>query len=158
MAKIIGLDRLRRKLRLLPRIADTEVRAAMEKGADEMVALMKATAPVDQGDLRDSIGWTYGAAPKGAIKIDALKSGKIAITIYAGDAKAFYARWVEFGVAAQTQGQRITNASGRSRRSRRTTSGQAAQPFFYPSYRALRKRVNARIRRAVRSSIRKAAA
>lgn len=54
--------------------------------------------------------------------------------VQAGDDEAFYARWVEFG-----------------------TPNRAATPFFYPSIRALRRRVKSRIVRAWRAGIRETA-
>jgi HK97 gp10 family phage protein len=56
-------------------------------------------------------------------------------TIYAGNDEAYYARWVEFG-----------------------TVKMAAQPFFYPSYRALRKKAKSNIKRSVTIAIREIAA
>ena len=47
------------------------------------------------------------------------------ITIYAGDDKAFYARFVEFG-----------------------TVKMKAIPFFFPAYRTNKKRAKSRVRRA----------
>jgi len=51
--------------------------------------------------------------------------------VIAGDEKAFYARWVEFGTAA-----------------REGHPGTAPQPFFFVAYRALRKRLRGRLTRA----------
>lgn len=140
---ISGLDLLRAKIRALPDAARAEIRAAMEKSADEMVAMAKRLVPVDSGALRDSIGWTWGAPPKGSIALARSSGGPgEAITIYAGsrdktlgDADAFYVRWVEFG-----------------------TVTAAAQPFFFPSWRALRKRIKSRNTRAVSKAFRKVAA
>lgn len=35
-------------------------KVAMEQGAEEVVAMMKQLAPVDDGDLQMSISWTWG--------------------------------------------------------------------------------------------------
>jgi len=116
---------------------------AMEKGAEELVEAMKRLAPVLKepdsrrraGALRDSIGWTWGDAPRGALVIDRFDAGRetadMRITIYAGGKEAFYARFVEFG----------------------TRTGSPAQPFFYPAYRAHRRRIRARIAREIRKAI-----
>lgn len=50
--------------------------------------------------------------------------------VVAGNEKAFYARMVEFG-----------------------TPEQAAQPYFYPTYRSFRRRMKSRRTRAVRKAI-----
>jgi len=140
-----GLDRLRRKLlKTIPDRVRQRTRAAMEKGADEIVALAKSLVPVDSGALRDSIGWTWGDAPEGSITlghVKASKDGDEAITIYAGtrnkrlgDKDAFYVRFVEFG-----------------------TQNMAPHPFFYPAYRTLKRRVKGRITREMKKGIREGA-
>lgn len=153
-SKLLGLAKLERKLKRLPAVAKTTIRAAMTEAADEMVAMMKSLVPVlkepDErrraGALRDSIGWTWGKAPEGSMVLAALKGagmgGDLTITVYAGsrDKKrgvddAFYARWVEFG-----------------------TQKTPAQPYFYVSYRANKKSAKSRIRRAVKAAARQVAA
>lgn len=134
---IEGMAALKRKLAAIqPKVA-AKARQAMEQGADEIVEMMRRLVPVDDGDLRDSIGWTWGDPPKGAIKIgQSRKRGPndFFLTIYAGDDKAYYARWVEFG-----------------------TSKMHANAFFFPSYRALRKRTRSRVARASRQALKEIA-
>lgn len=137
-AKIIGTEKLKRKLEALVAVGKVEIKKAMETSADEIVALAKNLVPVDKGGLRDSIGWTWGKAPKGAmtlgkVQTDAVESG-FTITIYAGNSDAYYARWVEFG-----------------------TQKMMAQAYFYPSYRALRKRSKSRVSRAIGKAAKKVA-
>ncbi len=137
MTKILGLARLDRKLARVAAASKAEIRAAMERAAEDMVATMKSLAAKDSGALRDSIGWTWGKAPKGAGIVAQAKSriaADLTLTIYAGNAEAFYARWQEFGTA--------------------TTP---ANPFFFVSYRAHRKGAKNRIRAATRKAARKAA-
>lgn len=116
----------------------------MEQGAEEIVELMRRLAPVDDGALRASIGWTWGDAPPGTFSVTTIKGGKRAgkqvaalrITIYANakDSKGRpYASWVEHG-----------------------TLNSRASPFFWPTYRSLRRRVYGRIYRAVKKSIKEA--
>jgi HK97 gp10 family phage protein len=138
MAKILGLAKLNRKLSLLPHAVKAEIKTAMEAAANDMVATMKNLVPVDSGALRDSIGWTWGKAPKGAGIVAQAKArlgGELTLTIYAGNAKAFYARWQEFGTANQT-----------------------AQPYFFVSYRAHKKSAKRRISSATRKAAQKVAA
>lgn len=135
-----GLPQLKAKLIKLKERTATAVRPAMERAADEVVAMMKRLVPVDSGDLRDSIGWTFGAAPEGALAVATARSGNLKLTIFAGDAKAFYARWVEFGTAPG-DGHAGTNP----------------QPFFFPSWRAMRKSVKRQIAKAIRDAVRTAA-
>ena len=138
--KILGRRKLERRLALMPEAARAEIRIAMEKSAAEIVALMKSLVPVDSGDLRDSIAWTWGEAPKGALVLGrtrkslAAKAG-LSLTIYAGGGDAYYARFVEFG-----------------------TVEMAAQPFFFPAWRLGRKRARGRIARAASKAAKKVAA
>lgn len=138
-AKVVGLPKLRKKLEALVAVGRDEIRRAMETSANEIVALAKNLVPVDKGDLKDSIGWTWGKAPKGAMTLGKVQSdgvdSEFTITIYAGNSEAYYARWVEFG-----------------------TQKMGAQPYFYPSYRALRRRSKSRVTRAVTKAIKKVAA
>lgn len=149
-AKIIGLQKLQKKLDAMPRVAKEEIRSALEKSADEIVAMAKNLAPSLKkpdtrkknprrpGELRDSIGWTYGKAPKGALTLGEVRASQLAgdltITIFAGNSDAFYARWVEFG-----------------------TQKMSAQPYFYPSYRANKRRTRSRVTRAINRAAKKVA-
>lgn len=122
-----GLDRLNRKLKRLPEQAEEAIRAQIAKSAGAIVGTAQNLVPIKSRALHDSIGWTWGTAPVGTRVLGSVKGGStFTATIFAGDDKAFYARWVEFGTA---------NAS--------------AQPFFYPSYRAHSKKAKAAIKRAI---------
>lgn len=137
-AKILGLARLDRKLKRLPQLAKAEIKAAMEQAAEEMVTTMKSLVAVDSGALRDSIGWTWGKAPKGAGIVALAKSslgGDLTITVYAGNAEAFYARWQEFG-----------------------TVNTKAQPYFFVAYRAHKKSAKRRIGGAIRKAAKRTVA
>lgn len=129
-----GLDRLNRKLAAIPKQAEARAREALEQSAEEIVGMMRNLVP--KGETRQavgSIGWTWGDAPAGTVAIASGEAGGLKITIYAGGGEAFYARFLEFG-----------------------TVKMAAQPFFYVSYRANRKRAKSRISRAIKKGIREA--
>ena len=148
---IKGLDRLNRKLKRFPSAVEAQIRAAMEKGADEVVAMMKRLAPADSGALRDSINWRWGTtAPKGSLALASVEGGeKLAITIYAGNNEVFYAHFVEFGTKAHIAGGRLKGAQ---------IPDIPASPFFFVSWRAMRKRTKSRISRAVGKAARQIAA
>lgn len=137
-AKFLGKEALQKKLAAMPQAAKDEIAVAMAKAADEIVGMAQRLVPVATGKLRDSIGWTWGEAPKGAMRL-ATVAGKgpsdLRLTVYAGSSDAFYARWVEFG-----------------------TVKTPAQPFFYVSYRAQRKGAKRIIRAAARKAAKKVAA
>lgn len=148
-----GISDLNKKVAALPRRIERAAKDAMEKGADELVAMMKRLVPQDTGDLRDSIGWTWGNAPAGSRVIaqsDANERG-LRITVYAGSKKAYYAAWVEFGTAPHN----VASGGGNKSHSGDVNGhpGNRAQPFFFPSYRALRKRIQARIKRQTRAAM-----
>ena len=133
--------RLRARLAKIPDIAREAAAAAMEEGAQEIVDAMKKAAPIQTGDLRDSIGWTWGDVPAGSFMIDEIRSGKnkgdqyatLRIKIYAGNREAFYARFQEFG-----------------------TRSQPAQPFFFSTWARERAKFRRRIRERVRKRIKEA--
>jgi HK97 gp10 family phage protein len=162
---ILNLAKLERKLKRLPQAALAEIRAAMERAADDIVALAKSLVPIDSGDLRDSIAWTWGAPPRGALtlgKVAKSALGKqLTLTIYAGDDAAFYARWVEFGTqAAEAKASRQNANYKRTVIMTKALAAHAAtpaQPFFYPAYRASRKEAKRKIRAATRRAAKKVA-
>ena len=138
-----GLSNLQRRFHALPAAVQKAVRETMERNADEIVDMMKRLAPVESGALRDSIGWTWGAAPKGSMSlgtVGASPASPIAITIYAGTRDkalggrdAFYARFQEYG-----------------------TKNMPANPFFWPSIRTNRTRGRSRLSRNARKAAEKA--
>jgi HK97 gp10 family phage protein len=131
-----GLEALRRKFtQTVPAEVRKSATAALEKGAQEIVDMARSLASVDSGDLRDSIGWTWGDAPKGSLVLGTVggqEYGTLRITVYAGNDDAFYAAWQEFG-----------------------TQNQRAHPYFFPAYRSLRRRVRSRITRDINKAIKK---
>lgn len=138
-----GLAQLKRKLTAtIPAKVETATRKAMEKGADELVGMMKRLVPVEDGDLRDSIGWTWGNAPKGSVVMaeSAADSRGLKITVYAGNERTMVenSRGVRFQIA---------------RLQEHGTQAMEANPFFFPSWRALRKRIQSRIKREMKKAI-----
>jgi HK97 gp10 family phage protein len=144
-----GTERLRARFKAVPQKIIDEVANALEAEAIKIVAEMKRLVPVGNysggGALRDSIGWTWGDAPKGSISVGKVRNasdkfGRINITIYAGtrdkslgNADAFYARFQEFG-----------------------TIKMAANPFFFPAWRANRTRARRAAKRAISKAIKRA--
>lgn len=130
-----GVAEFNKKFNKVPKLVALYTTEAMEKGADEIVAMMRRLVPRRSSVLANSINWTWGNAPSGAVTLAKSKSAAsdpkgARITIYAGSRAAFYAPFVEFGTRQNT-----------------------AQPFFFPSYRAMKKRVRSRINRAIKKGI-----
>lgn len=120
--KVTNKDRLFARFRRLAPTADRELTLAALKSAEEVANLAKRFVPVRSGALRDSI--TFDAV-----------EGKPAAQATAGDAKAYYAGWVEHG-----------------------TTKNKAQPFMWPAYRLLKKRIVSRMGRALSKSAKAVAA
>lgn len=148
-----GLASLNRKLKRLPELAREEISKVMEAIAARVVALAKSLVPVDSGTLRDSIGWTWGDAPKGSVSLGEVKGGRgagnLRITIFAGSDEAFWARWVEFGTSGHVNEGLFAGSEH---------PGTTAQPFFFPAWRALRKSAKGSLSRAITTSAKRAAA
>ncbi|SFC77688.1 hypothetical protein [Tropicimonas isoalkanivorans] len=138
-----GVAAFRKRMRDIPAKVRMEVTAAIEASAEEVVRDMRVLNPLP-GDIE--IGWTWGKAPKGAISIGRVagrEHDKIGATIYArGD--DFAAAWFEFGTSPRFQ--KTGKGVGRI----------TAQPFFYPAYRANKRRIRSRITRAVKRGMKKA--
>lgn len=133
-AEITGLDRLRRKLARLPEEGRKAISQSLEQNAAELVAAQKRFAPRDQGDLIASIKWQWtqpgdmSAETRGSVK----GGLGLSVDVTAGDRKAFYARFVEFG----TRDGRIQK-----------------QPFFYPAYRISIRRFRSRVSRNLNKAL-----
>lgn len=158
-----GLSKLQQKLRALPDEVKSQISKAMESSAQDIVDMARNLVPVDELTLYESIGWTWGDPPKGSLVLgrssrrpgDGLK-----ITIFAGNDEAFYARWVEFG----TQPHNVASGGGTVAGKKSLAGGGGlghpgarAQPFFFVSYRANRRRILSRISRATNAAAKKQA-
>ncbi len=133
MPKVKGMASLERRMAAIPKALRANVRYAMEDQADKVTEDMWQLAPYRSGVLSSSIGWTWGDAPAGSMsigKVGKKEYGTMRITIHAGGGDAFYARFHEFG-----------------------TKDMPAHPFFYPVWRARRKRVKSAIARAINKTI-----
>jgi HK97 gp10 family phage protein len=154
-----GIAEMNRAFAAIPKRVESAARKAMEQGAEELVAMMKRLAPVDDGDLRDSIGWSWGKAPAGAAVFAESTTPDergLKLIVYAGNRKAFYAAFVEFGTEAHSTakgGGTVVGKKAAAESGAKLHKGSRAQPFFFPAYRALRKRIQSRIRREMKKSI-----
>lgn len=149
--KVQNVERLKKRLEAIPKAARAEIRKALEKSAQEITTMARVMAPEDSGDLKRSIGYTFGAFTPENSNVRGVEAGAglgdpdLSVTIHAGDAKAFYAAFVEFGTAPHPQGGEFKGTEH---------PGTAPQPFFYPAYRLLKQRVKSRINRAVKKAAR----
>lgn len=161
--KVRNLDRLKKRIAALAPETRDEVQAALLKSGKDMASTARRFVPVRSGALRDSIGVTVGEYSPENANVRGVSTGgghDLAVTVHAGDAKAFYAAWVEFGTkphsVAKGGGTKAGQAKARAG-SGKTHPGAAPAPYFFPAYRLTKKRALARIKRAVSKAARKVA-
>lgn len=122
-------DRLFAKLRRLRPRTTQELARSIAQSAEEVARLARQLAPRDSGDLIASI--------VAEVNPDAVGPSA---RVTAGNGKAYYARWVEFGTAPHPQG---------GSRPGTMHPGNRPQPFLFPAYRLLKRRTKGRIARAL---------
>jgi HK97 gp10 family phage protein len=148
--KVRNRDRLFQALRKSVPAVDAELRAALAKAGDQFVDTAQSLVPYDDGDLHDSIGWAWtkntqkDASRSPAIVVfaggDPGKAGLFSRfkTFFGMGARrptgsgAYYVRFVEFG-----------------------TPDTPKQPFFFPSYRLVRRKIRGQLSRAIGKAIKK---
>ncbi|WP_430251697.1 HK97-gp10 family putative phage morphogenesis protein [Neorhizobium sp. DAR64860/K0K1] len=128
-----GLARFQRRMRAIPQAAKEAVVPALLTGANEIAALQRQLAPVDEGDLRDSIEVTPPgrSTPEYSQPGGSRVAGELEAVITVGDHTVRYPHLVEYG-----------------------TSDTTAQPFFWPGFRLGRKRAANRVKRTIGKAIR----
>lgn len=136
-------------LKTIPAAVRGELREAVRKSAGVVVAAQRALAPVDDGDLRDSI--TFGMGDAGDVPYAAFKAGgggdpDLTAMITAGNTKVRYAHLVEFGTAPHPQGGKFAGTQH---------PGTPPRGFFLPGYRATRPLVKKLMRQAVKAGAEK---
>lgn len=162
--KVSNVDRLKKKIAAMPKAIRDDLRTALGQGADEIVSLAKSFAPTDSGDLRDSIDHSFGLYLPANANVRGVGIGggghDLAVTIHAGDERAYYAGWVEFGTAPHSVAKGGGTVGGRVKArfgGGTPHPGAAAHPFFYPAYRLGKRRARSRITRAMNKAIKRVA-
>lgn len=151
MARMQNRERLLRKMAEMPTAARAAIRPAIEEGAREVTDMQRRLAPKKTGALARSIGYTFGTyRPENSNVRGVSTAGEsdsdLSVTIHAGDATAFYAAFVEFGTAPHRQPNNPMVGYEHP--------GSRPHPFFFPAYRALKRRVKSRITRATKKAVR----
>jgi len=141
-----GLERLQKRLAAIPKKVKADVQPALLKGAQDMAADMKRLAPRGDGDLIESIVVTPAGSrtpahsqPGGASNVP-----DNAVAVTAGNTKVRYAHLVEYGSRSHINGGIFAGTEH---------PGTEASPYFWPGYRLNRKKVAARIKRAVGKAV-----
>ena len=127
-----SLRRFQERMRRIPLEVRRAVLPALVKGAEEIAADARRLAPEDDGDLVRSIRVEPGP---NELSVVVRAGGELTTKPVrdGADASYDYAMAQEFG-----------------------TAKMPANPFFWPAYRLNKKRVRARIARAIRKAIKEA--
>lgn len=129
-------SQLEAKFAKISESAKATIKAALDTSGREMVEGARALAPVESGDLRDSIQATSGgqATPAHSQPGGSHVVPDYAVKVTVGNTRVRYPAHVEYGTATAE-----------------------AHPFFWPAFRLLKKRLNSRISRAIGKAARDAA-
>lgn len=142
--------RLQNRFKAIPDHARKGARRALRISGREAVTIIRGDVPVDDGDLLNSVRWTFGDPPPGVLganerpKPDGPIPQDLRISIFAGGRRAKHAHLVHNGT-----GPRV-------RKDGRSTGVMPPQPFFWPNIRSLRRRQRGRITRMAGKAIRDA--
>ncbi|MGV6872552.1 HK97-gp10 family putative phage morphogenesis protein [Pseudochelatococcus sp. B33] len=164
MAKFEGRESLLRKMKAMPPAVRSAIKQALAQGADEITAMQKRLVQVKDGDLRDSITQTWGGGKVRYASVGTRYEDKgdpdLTVRLSAGNAQVRYAHLVEFGTGPHSVAKGARRKySGMvhaltSKGKARQHPGSKPQPFFFPPYRALRRRVLSRVSRATSRAVR----
>lgn len=172
MARNVSVERFKKLTEDLQNECVDIAHKELGNQAERLVNVMKSVCPVNAdpppqpGLLRNSIKWTFGTPPKtratGAFRPNPKNTSDSIASVYAGDDKAFYARWVEFGTQAHSL-SKGASAPKRGRASKGQSTGtqhpgSPAQPFFWPTYRLLKKSMRTTVKRRLTTAIKKRSA
>lgn len=142
-------DILFKKLRKSVRDIDKEAGDAALLSGTEMVTQARRYVSRDKGDLEESTVVTpAGQRPPAYSQpggVSVVPAGAAMVT--AGNSKVRYAHLVEYGTSPHEQGGMFKGTQH---------PGTEAQPFFWPAYRMMRRRIKSRFSRALSKAIKKA--
>lgn len=135
MAKSAQLARLQRRLDAIPKAVKKAVEPALRQSGEELVSAIRHLAPVDTGDLRDSIVYTMpgNSTPAYSQPGGSTVAGENQVLVTVGDHEVRYPHLVEYG-----------------------TADAPAQPYFWPAFRLKKKKLANRIKRAIRKAVKEA--
>lgn len=126
-------DRQRAKdlFRKLPASVRQETSAALDDAGDELAAAIRRRVPRDQGKLAATVRKERGAAAGPGRERGA--DADLTVRVIEGDRENFQGPWIEHG-----------------------TVNAPAQPHFFPTWRAMKRRLIGKIRRRQRKAIKEA--
>ncbi len=132
MANDGGISRIQQRLAMIPKNVRASLQPELIKNGNDLALMARILAPRDSGALQDSVAVTPGgtstppySAPGGRVIVP-----ELAVAVTAGNKDVRYAHLVEHG-----------------------TTEAAAQPFFWPAFRLMRKKISGRIKRAASKAV-----
>lgn len=134
--KIIGMERLKRKLSKIPEKVKTRAQADLMLAGREINVMQRALVPVDDGTLRASI------------RTEALNDGTVGIEIKAGGPSTTVTVRNSKKGNAPTYDYALGQEYG--------TSDMPPNPYFWPGYKAGKKKARRTVRAGVRKAIKQA--
>jgi HK97 gp10 family phage protein len=142
-----GLDRLLRQFKALPELQRRAAQESLVEGAEELAGAIKRAVPKRTGKLAGTV----------RVESDAGPDGLPIVKVIEGDKESPQGPWVEFGTAA-SPGGRSRDSKGKSRDNKRPHAATPAQPHFWPTVRAQKKRLKSRVMRNANKAAKAAAA
>ncbi|MEO9335960.1 HK97-gp10 family putative phage morphogenesis protein [Mesorhizobium sp. SB112] len=133
MAVSPQVARLQRRLEAIPKSVREAVEPSLVQSGEELADMMRRLAPEEDGDLKDSIAVTAPGqtSPAYSQPGGSRVAGELEVLVTAGNSDVRYPHLQEYG-----------------------TAHHEAQPFFWPAFRLLRKRLQNRTKRAVSKAVR----
>lgn len=157
-SRITGFPKLRQKLKRAPETIRAGVARAIEESIKDVQRRAVALAPVDTGNLRDTLAskQAIGFKEKGM-------RAEFGLRTKATRKRAYYAHFVEFGTKGYKAGDlrnNKTSAKGKKyyTKVKKDVPARPAQPFMRPAFDAARPGIRLRIRKALGEAARKAQA
>jgi hypothetical protein len=160
MATSGQLRRLQKRLAKIPKDVKTAVVPALAASGEELADRIRALAPEDSGDLKDSVAVTLPgqSTPPFSQPGGSRVAGENEVLITVGNEDVRYAALVEYGTAPHSVEKGVGTKLGRlvSRLSGTGEQhpGSEAQPYFWPAWRLTRKRIANRVKRAIGKAVR----
>lgn len=128
-----SIEALTARLNAIPKAVREAVQPALVKSGEELQSRMQTLAPKDTGALAASIAITLPgeSTPPYSQPGGSTVAAENEVLVTAGNAKVRYAHLVEYG-----------------------TAHSHAEPYFWPAFRLTRKRIEDRLKRAIRQAVR----
>lgn len=147
MATIEGLEALKRKFRAMPQEVRKEVMKSVPVSAAELVAMQKRLVAKKKHKLENSIRFEMVTDFKALVIAGGTSETKREVRKGSGEFTD-EAILNEFGTKAHKAGGKFKGAR---------IPAEPARPFFFPAFRALRRRLKGRISRSISTGIKKVA-